>query len=202
MSMGDGKSHWIASGFLGSDFGSQSNGSSMTVGGSAGYLWNNWVGGEFLAGFSPDFQLQPSAPNAFLLSGNNPAVNTYMFNAIGAVPLGPDANWQPFVSFGFGTIQLRTGLNNISTSVGTGSTTTTTAFNSNESRAGGNFGFGLMGFAGNWGVRGDVRYFRAFNLDTTDNSSTSNGSTSTGSDLNILPGLSFWRANIGVAVRW
>jgi len=194
--MGNGTSHWIASGFVGTDFGSRATGSSVDFGGSVGYLWNNWIGGEFLAGFAPNFQLQSTAPNAILLSGNNPAVNSYMANAIGAVALGPDANWQPFVSAGFGAIQLRSGLNNINTIAGT----TVTSFNSNESRAGGNIGAGIMGFMGGWGIRADVRYFRAFSQnDTNSNGSTANGSTT---NLGIVPGLDFWRANIGVAFRW
>lgn len=195
--MSSGTSHWIASGFVGSDFGNQATGSSVDFGGSVGYLWNNWVGGEFLAGFAPNFQLQSTATNAFLLSGNNPAINSYMANAIGAISLGPDANWQPFVSGGFGAIQLRSGLNNINTSIGT---TVTNSFNSNESRAAGNIGAGVMGFMGGWGIRADVRYFRAFSQsDNGSSTSTTNGSTS---NLGIVPGLDFWRANIGVAFRW
>ena len=193
--MNTGTSHWIASGFVGSDFGNQATGSSVDFGGSVGYLWNNWVGGEFLAGFAPNFQLQSTANNAFLLSGNNPAINSYMANAIGAISLGPDANWQPFVSGGFGAIQLRSGLNNINTSIGT---TVTNSFNSNESRAAGNIGAGVMGFMGGWGIRADVRYFRAFSQ-SDNGSSATNGSTS---NLGIVPGLDFWRANIGVAFRW
>jgi hypothetical protein len=203
--MGNGVSHWIASGFVGSDFGNQANGSSVDFGGSVGYLWNNWVGGEFIAGFSPDFQLQTSTPNAFLLNGNNPAINSYMANAIGAISLGPDANWQPFVSGGFGALQLRSGINNISGTTG-GGTTVSSTFNSNETRAGGNIGGGVMGFMGSWGVRADVRYFRAFSQDNTTSSTSSTGTTTTTggttSNLGIIPGLDFWRANIGVAFRW
>ena len=59
-----------------------------------------------------------------------------------------------------------------------------------------------MGFAGNWGFRGDLRYFHAFdrgdNSISTTTATTANGSTSNES----LPGLNFWRANIGVAFRW
>src|SRR4051812_1603109 len=123
---GAGESHWIASGFVGSDFGSLANGSSVDFGGSVGYLWNNWVGGEFLAGFSPNFQLQSNAPNAFLLNGTNPAVNSYMVNAIGAAALGPDANWQPFISGGFGAITLRSGLNGSSSGTTVGTTVSNT----------------------------------------------------------------------------
>jgi len=185
-------SHWIASGFVGSDFGNQASGSNVNFGGSVGYLWNNWIGGEFLAGFSPNFQLQSTAPNAFLLNGNKPAINSYMVNAMGAAALGPDANWQPFISGGVGAITLRSGLGDT-----TNNAAVANAFNPDESRFGGNIGAGIMGFAGNWGIRADVRYFRAMSRDTI--ASTISSGTS---DLNILPGLDFWRANIGVALRW
>jgi hypothetical protein len=66
-----------------------------------------------------------------------------------------------------------------------------------------------MGFAGNVGVRADVRYFRGFsddtvedalNLDpgTIDNDNTPGSQAASG----ILSGLDFWRANIGLAFRW
>jgi hypothetical protein len=55
-----------------------------------------------------------------------------------------------------------------------------------------------MAFAGNVGIRGDVRYYRAFNSDVSTNATTA-------ADVfaqNLLSGLDFWRANIGIAVRW
>jgi len=201
-----GESHWIASGFVGSDFGSRAEGSNVDFGGSVGYLWNNWVGGEFLAGFSPDFQLQTTAPNAFLLNGTRPMVNSYMLNAIGAASLGPDANWQPFISGGFGAITLRSEIGDSSNvAIGAGSAIANT-FSPDESRLAGNIGAGLMGFAGNWGVRADIRYFRAINRDVTSITApitgTGNGTNGGTTNLGIVPGLDFWRANIGVAVRW
>jgi len=197
--LGSGNSHWIASGFVGSDFGLQATGSSVDFGGSLGYLWNNWVGGEFLANFAPDFQLQSTAPNAFLLNGSNPAINTYMANAVGAIPIGANSTWQPFVSGGFGAITLRSDLSSFSTGV---VNPVASAFNSDETRFGGNIGVGVLAFIGDWGIRGDVRYFRAFSRDDTNTTTVSNGTTTATSDLNILPGLDFWRANIGVAFRW
>jgi len=56
-----------------------------------------------------------------------------------------------------------------------------------------------MGFAGNVGVRGDVRYFRAFTNDTLATTGTTPGDVFS---RNLLSGLDFWRANIGVAIRW
>lgn len=206
-----GSSRWIASGFIGSNFNNNSDSlfgattsanttasaNSVDFGGQVGYLWHNIVGAEFLAGFTPNFQMN----NAFVPSGATPWVNTYMINAIGAAPLGADGRFQPFISGGVGMVTMR-GLNgssdvtNASGVSDTASTIGNNLFNPDESRAGGNIGGGIMAYAGSIGVRGDVRYFRAF---TTNNDLTA--TVSSGSS-DILPGLNFWRANIGVAFRW
>ncbi len=174
----DAPSHWTASGFVGSHFGDQVE-SQIDFGGSLGYMWRGAFGAEFLAGFSPNFQFANN-----ILPGDEPQINTYMGNLVGAIPLGFDANWQPFVSGGLGAITLRSDF--------TTSGDAEDAFDADATQMGGNIGFGVMGFAGAWGVRGDVRYFRGFNGDNADNTF----------EQNVLSDLDFWRANIGVAVRW
>jgi len=218
-----GVSHWIASGFVGANVGNNSdqmagstnigsNGSVSTssnsqrsadFGASLGYLWRNIAGAEFVASFTPNFQMQ----NTLAPIGSEPNVNSYMANAIGAVPLGGDGQWAPYVSGGFGAITLRgvngdsnTSSNNgnaLSNAAADTGDAVANALNPDETRAGGNIGVGLMAFLGNVGVRGDVRYFRAFENDNN----SSSGSTST-SGTEFLPGLTFWRANVGVAFRW
>lgn len=178
------QSAWIASGFVGSNFGASADGNAVDFGGSLGYLWRSAVGAEFLAGFTPDFELQPNA-----ILNDTPQVNSYMVNAIGAIPIGADAQWQPFISGGLGAISLGSSLVNVGNN---GSGTGANTFEPDDTRFGGNIGGGLMGYVGNWGVRGDVRYFRAFETD----------SAASNPVQNILPGLDFWRANIGVALRW
>jgi hypothetical protein len=77
---------------------------------SAGYLWRNFVGGEFMADFTPHFQVQ----SAFVTPlADMPQVNSYMGNVIGAIPLGEDGQFLPFVSGGFGVMTLRTGTHTI-----------------------------------------------------------------------------------------
>jgi hypothetical protein len=243
--LSNGTSRWIASGFVGSNYSNNSStinagtnagsagtgsstGSATTsnndsnasadFGGSIGYLWNSVAGAEFVAGFTPNFQMQ----NTQLVSGAQSNLNTYMVNAVGAVPLGTDGRFQPFVSGGFGAVTLRSEPSSFVTGVSTnGNTTTasngvTSTLNPDETRAGGNIGFGLMAFLGNWGVRGDVRFFHAFSSDnaTGSNSTSTSTSTSTGTTAGatttsdatngteMLPGLNFWRANIGLALRW
>src|SRR5262249_9023156 len=90
--LGPGKGEGFASAFVGSNFGAMNNstnlenlnqGSSLDFGGSFGYLWNKKVGAEFLAGFTPNFHLKNT-----ILRGEQPQVNSYMFNAMGAIPIG------------------------------------------------------------------------------------------------------------------
>ena len=216
-----GTSRWIASGSVGANYGNNSdqmvgptnvgstdgsNGTgrrSADYAASVGYLWRNVVGGEFLASFTPNFQMQ----NALAPAGSEPNVNSYMANAIGSVPLGSDGQWQPYVSGGFGAITLR-GLNGNSSSSSNVATAAANAvadtFNPDETRAGGNVGVGVMAFLGSVGVRGDVRYFRAMagSNDSTTNTGTGTTTTTSTSATEFLPGLTFWRANIGVAFRW
>lgn len=178
---------WMASGFVGSNFGAAANTASVEFGGQLAWLYRGTIGAEFLADFAPNFRLN----NALL--ADNPNVNSYMVNVIGAVPIGgSEARVQPYVSGGLGGVQLRSDVINVGSTV----SSTTPA---NQVRFGGNVGAGLMAFSGNVGIRADVRYYRAF----TNNDLTTN--TSTSADVfaqNLLSGLDFWRANLGIAVRW
>jgi len=183
-----GSSHWTASGFVGSEFGSDISQASVDFGGQLGYLWNGMVGAELLADFAPRSRLG----NA--LFANNPMLNAYMVNAVGAIPIGTEARFQPFVSGGIGAIQLSADVLNIPT-VTAGAFTSST-----QSKFGGDIGAGVMGFAANnIGFRADVRYYKAF---TDTNSITSASSAADAVALAQLSGLSFWRANVGVALKW
>ena len=181
------QSRWTAAGFVGANYGASATGSSVDFGGQLGYLYRGIIGGEFLADFAPRFNVA----NAFL--ADRPNVNAYMANVILAAPFGTEAAIQPYVSVGVGGIQLRSNLLTFA------NVPTSAQSEVNQTRGGGDIGFGVMGFAGNVGIRGDVRYFRAF----TNNTVTTTGSTA--ADVfaqNLLSGLDFWRANIGIAVRW
>jgi len=160
--------------------------SSVDFGGQLGYLYRGVVGGEFVADFAPEFNMN----NALLADAPN--VNAYMANAVVAVPLGGSHQVQPYVSGGAGAIQLRSNVLSVA------STPTSSQSAANQTKAGGDIGVGVMGFAGNFGVRGDVRYYRAFESDLATNAST----TADFFAQSLLSGLRFWRANIGLAVRW
>jgi hypothetical protein len=222
---------WIASGFAGSNFANNADPSSPAFGGSIGYLWQGKWGGEFDASFTPDFDLQSN----FFGLGIKPMVNTYMANAVAAMPFGLDRRWQPFIAGGIGAISLRSGMS--ASDVGSAIDST---FNPDATRFGGDIGGGVMGFLGNWGFKADLQYFRTTGQyqtsasqpvvttgGTTVSGTTTPGTTTPGTGGNppttgpyvardtttsssspsslsdaVLAGLHFWRANIGVALRW
>ena len=157
-----------------------------TYGGQVGYLWHGIVGAEFIADFAPHVGFDS------LLLEQNPNVNSYMGNAIGAYPFGADGRFQPYVSGGFGAIGMRS---KIFTPLGVNGSADT--INVNEKKWGGNIGAGMFAFADRWGVRGDVRWFRAGSDDTLD-STTPEGNVAQA----LLSDLRFWRGTVGVAFRW
>jgi hypothetical protein len=182
---------WFASAHVGSDFGQSADSSSVDFGGALGYT-SGWFGAEFLAGFTPNFQMS----NRFFI--DEPQVNSYMFNLLAGVPVGPAKNFQPFVSGGIGAITLRS--DDLSGDI---SNDFNENFQSDDTQFGSNIGFGVMGFAENVGIRADVRYFRAFGDNALENALDLDPNTlDDDSPINILPGLDFWRANVGLAFRW
>jgi hypothetical protein len=183
------QSHWLLTGFVGSNFsGNTVVDPSPSFGGQIAYLWRGVFGGEAIADFAPGFNIN----NVFL--AENPRMNAYMGNAIFAMPIGHEGQWQPYVSGGAGTVSLRAVVFNAFLP-GVGGLGTTT---SEQSKFGWDVGGGLMGFKGLIGFRADVRYFK-----TDTNLNLSNQTTSVGVfEDTLLTGLSFWRANIGIALRW
>jgi hypothetical protein len=183
----DVSSHWTASGFVGSAFGDQVDGSHLDFGGSLGYLWRGAIGPEFLAGFSPNFDLANN------ILTEQPQINSYMVNLMAAAPLGEDGQWQPFISGGLGSITLNA--DTLANPGDLGDNAIEEQLDPDASQFGGNIGFGVMGYSGPVGVRADVRYFRGFDRDNLDEGESAPGQA-------ILSGLDFWRANVGLAFRW
>jgi hypothetical protein len=180
-------SHWLASGFVGSGFDSKgddprvdTNNASAAVGGQVGYLWRGMVGPEAIVEWAPSFDVTSAlVDNAHVIS--------YMANAIGAIPLGADGQIQPYISGGFGRIQMVADLL---------SADGASSHNSNG-QWGTNIGGGLMAFASRkFGVRGDVRHYSA---------STANDVTGSAADQfveSLTSGLHYWRASGGLSFRW
>src|SRR5262249_40262219 len=183
---------WFASGFVGTQMDTSANlvseddvTNSVAFGGQVGYMWRSKIGGELLASFAPSVGFD----NVFL--ADNPHVNTYMGNVIGAVPFGREGRFRPYISAGLGAITLHT---TVFTSVRGVNTTS-----ANDSRLGTNIGGGLMAFAGRVGVRADVRHYSA----TTSNDAVLiRGASANDLTSALLSGLEFWRADVGVAFRW
>jgi opacity protein-like surface antigen len=186
------QSHWIVSGFVGSNFGgATATDPSVDFGGQLAWLWRGVFGGEVLADFAPSFKVDN------LALSENPRANGYMANAIFAVPLGAEGQFQPYISGGLGAIQLQTRVFNAALPRVSGTPIPTGTTDGDEVKRGTNVGAGLMGFAGIIGFRADIRYYKAA-TDTSLQSTTPVGQfTET-----LLSGLDYWRANIGVAIRW
>jgi hypothetical protein len=189
---------WIASGFVGSSFGTTVNvlqetqnidnnvSADVTYGGQVGYLWHGVVGAEFLADFAPHVGFDNP------LLAQNPHVNSYMGNVIGAYPFGSDDRFQPFISGGFGSIGMRSDVLTGFDINGNQITTST-----NQARWGSNIGGGILAFADRFGVRGDVRYFRASTKNTFTSDNTADNVTQA-----LLSDLRFWRGTLGLSFRW
>jgi hypothetical protein len=187
-------SFWIGSGYIGSAFGSDAEDTTLNFGGSVGYVWGGAAGIEFLAGFNPDFGFVDNN-NELFLNERDHSVNTYMFNAIGAVPIGRTEMFQPYVSGGLGWMTLRMeNLLNVDAEV-FDETVLDQDF-TDDAKFAWNLGAGAMGYAQNVGLRGDIRYFRA--SDSADNPDTRREQVTS----RLLSDLSYWQATIGLAFRW
>jgi hypothetical protein len=179
--------NWVASGFIGSNFGTSTDnldldgGASLDFGGQIAYLWHDLVGAEFIADFAPN------VGDANLFFVNEPDVNAYMANVITGIPFGTGGYFEPYISGGFGAIQMRVDLFDVFGN----------PFGSNESRFGGNIGGGVMAFADRFGVRADIRYYRATGDDNFEDLLTGDSIAQP-----VLSGLGFWRGNVGLAIRW
>jgi len=189
---------WIASAFIGSSFGTSVNSvdnvnldnnvpAGLTYGGQVGYLWHGKVGGEFIADFAPDVGFDSP------LFATQPHVNSYMGNVIAALPLGGE-RYSPYISGGLGSIGVRGGdlftLPDIN-----GNRNTVSA---DQNRFGWNLGGGATAFADRWGVRGDIRYYKASTNDTFAAGITPEERFT----QVLLSDLAFWRGSLGLAFRW
>jgi hypothetical protein len=174
-------SPWIGVSFGSNPFDSFANGNEIkgertTYGVTAGYMGAGIIGGEFDFGYSPSFFGDKSD-----FGSNN--VLTAMGNVIIGIPIGgtKGAGVRPYVTGGLGLIR-----------TSYGDLLDVDAVSNND--FGFNLGAGVMGFfATHIGLRGDVRYFRTIN----DNSSDLNPA-----NLNLdLGGFHYWRATIGVVIK-
>ena len=176
---------------------------SFAFSGQIGYLWN-YVGIEGLFDFTPSVDVTR-------VEFEEPSANSYMANLIVAIPTGRERQFQPYLSGGLGAISMSASGQNIFL----GGTLTDVDFPAaSQTRFGWNLGIGASAFgSGAFGFRGDVRYFRAgssSNSDVFDSDDVLedaldgvlDAENADGLTRQLLSGLSYWRANIGLAVRW
>jgi len=171
-------SPWVAAnagtGFNGNNLGRSFDNGRAGIGTQVGAMGKGIIGAELDLGWSPSFF---GTTNDF---GNNSVIDV-MGNLIVGVPVGGTRGGgvRPYVTAGLGL--LRTQID--------GGTIATVSSSNND--LGWNAGGGVMGFfSDHFGVRGDVRYLR----------NIQNNSTST--NINFDPGnFHFWRASIGVVLR-
>lgn len=205
---------WMASGFIGASFGSSrstdvdlsiiedldtNSGSGFNFGGQIAYLGRGVIGGEFLADFSPGLGTLDNA-----LFEASPDVNSYMFNLIAVAPLGQAQRFDPYISGGIGAVTLSATIFAVNPLlINPLLTNTLDTLSVSESKFGWDIGGGLMAFsAKNWGFRGDIRYFKTRGADDADVFDINDIGDGSVFSRVALSGLSFWKANAGIAFRW
>jgi hypothetical protein len=165
-----------------------------TYGFQLGYLWR-YVGGEFIGDFAPNFRMTS------LALAKEPAVNSWMFNVIGASPIRE--RFEPYVSGGIGGVTLRSQTFDqsaipIITVQGTLATAQNT-INTAQTHFGTNVGGGFFAYANRWGIRADLRYYTVAKFSTN---TLTNGTVPSDFTQALLSGLNYWRANLGLSFRW
>jgi len=199
---------WMVTGYLGTSFttgglqqallSTSSGDGGLTYGMQAAYV-KKYVGAEFIGEFAPNFKLDS------LALADEPSVNSWMFNVIGAAPFGSEQQFAAYASGGLGGITMRT---STFTLAGTetlfvGPNTTRVALNTinnTQTKFAYNIGGGFLAYVSQWGIRADLRYYQAT---TADQNKLENGPT-VGADFtqSLLSGLTYWRANLGISYRW
>jgi len=177
---------------------------SFAFSGQIGYMWNH-VGLEGLFDFTPSVDITR-------LEFEDPSANSYMANVIAAIPTGRERMFAPYVSGGLGVISMSTNVQNI---FFPGVLADAVDFpGASQSRFGWNLGIGASAFgAGAFGVRGDVRYFRAGSNTVSDALNSDDvledaldgileDATADRLTRELLSGIAYWRANLGLAFRW
>lgn len=170
------RADWLFTPYLGVSFGGDTEGQHITYGGSLGWMGAGVIGFEIDGAFAPDILESDDGIDLDIDESN---ATTLMANLIVGVPIGGEPGVRPYVSGGAGLVR---------TSV----TDADEFFDIDDNSFGVNIGAGVMGFVReNFGIRGDVRYFRS--LQDVD----------AGDDFDLdLGSFDFWRATFGVTFRF
>ena len=167
------RADWFVSPFVGATFKGDATHTSPAVGVAGGWMGAGILGVEGDLGWSPEF-----FPNNGFLTERK--VTTLVVNAIAGVPIGPRGNFKPYVSGGVGVLRpMLAEAGDLATVEG--------------NKLAVDLGGGAMAFFNrNVGVRGDIRYFRGLKKTDLDDNAF-------GIDFSTFH---FWRASIGLAVRF
>jgi opacity protein-like surface antigen len=147
--------------------------------------WNpKVVGFEVDFGFSPNFFEDTAGDRNFDFGESN--VTTLMGNVLfSAPPMG--AGVKPYLSTGLGLIRANVSGGSLFDDLSTND-------------LGVNIGGGLNGqFTENFGLRGDIRYFRG--LEQRDDNNPNDDDDLLGDDFGF-ENFSFWRGTVGLTFRW
>jgi opacity protein-like surface antigen len=154
----------------------------FTYGASLGWMGAGIVGFEFDFGYSPNyFERLADADDDFTFADDS-NVTTLMANVLLGAPIGGQTGpgIRPYGVAGVGLIR-------------TQASSVENFFDVDSNDWGMNVGGGIIGFFGdNIGIRGDVRYFRAFEGGTDDDDFP---------DFDLAD-FDFWRASVGVTFRF
>ena len=145
--------HWVATGFIGSNFSHDTIDSSITFGRQVAYPWRGVFGAEALGDIAPSFKI--SNP----LLADDPHWYGCISNAIIAAPMGADAHLQLCFSGRLGGIHLSTDVIDLSQPIVSAESPAT--ISSDDMQLGDHLGGGFMAFGGRVGFRGDLRWFTA-----------------------------------------
>jgi opacity protein-like surface antigen len=180
------RADWILSPFLGTTLGSELTDSEdpddefakkLNYGATLTYMGGGIIGFEIDFGYAPEF-FEPNDDDFDLIDESN--LTTLMVNLVLGAPIGGQTGpgIRPYASGGVGLIRSH------SESVGD-------VFDVDSNSFGLDVGGGVMGFfSDNFGVKGDLRFFRSL-TDLSDD------------DIDVdLGTFRFWRASMGAVIRF
>lgn len=175
------RADWLFTPNIGAGFGGDASGREhLTYGASIGWMGAGVVGWEADFAYTPEFfEGDDDDPDFFNTGDSN--VTTLMGNVIVGVPVGGQTGpgVRPYLAGGAGLMRTRV-------------EDAAELFEIDNNDFGINVGGGVMGFAtDNVGFRGDIRYFRAFGEEETNE----------GIDFDFSD-FDFWRGTVGVVFRW
>ena len=169
------RADWLITPYLGSAFGGATSSQHVTYGAAAAWMSHGIIGVEFDASIAPDL-LDEDDDVILAIADSN--ATTLMGNIVIGAPLGAPGI-RPYVAGGAGLIRTRV-------------RDAAEIFDLDDNSFGVNVGGGVHAFVReNFGIRGDLRYFRGLRDDDA----------GSGVDLE-LGSFDFWRATVGATFRF